>query len=50
MASVVAIGLGLFARDAIGAGFANLLSFVGLVVGCLNLAQYMVAKTQTIAL
>jgi len=36
MGSLVAIGLGLFARDALGKDIANVLLFGGVIVGCLN--------------
>ena len=44
MASIVAIGVGLFARDVVGTGFANLLLVTVFVVGCLYFAQHLMAK------
>ena len=44
MASIVAIGVGLLARDVVGSGFANLLLVTVFVVGCLYFAQHLMAK------
>jgi len=44
MASIVAIGVGLLARDVVGTGFANLLLVFVFVVGCLYFAQHLMAK------
>ena len=44
MASIVAIGVGLLARDVVGTGFANLLLVTVFVVGCLYFAQHLMAK------
>ena len=44
MASIVAIGVGLLARDVVGAGFANLLLVIVFVVGCLYFAQHLMTK------
>ena len=44
MATVVAIGVGLLARDVVGTGFANLLLVFVFVVGCLYFAQHLMAK------
>ena len=36
LASVAAIGIGLFARDSLGEDIANVCLFGGVIVGCIN--------------
>ena len=47
MASVVAMAVGLFARDVIGSGVADWILFLGFVGGCLTVAQYMMVRMIT---